>query len=425
MLTKEENALLTQTGPGAPAGDLMRRYWQPAALSEELPPGGPPVPIRLLSEDLVLFRDDQGRPGLLGIHCSHRGADLSYGRLEDGGIRCIYHGWLYDISGRCLEQPGEPAGSTFHERIRQPSYPCQERGGVIFTYMGPGEPPLLPNYEFLNAPAQQTLIYKYHQDCNYLQGNEGNLDPVHNNLLHHPNVNLAHVKQADNFVKFRGGRGAVPAGQTLEIEVEDFGIALCDITELDDDQKNIRTYDFVMPNLTCFPGRQGNGGYSVHWHVPIDDHQHWKYSWLFNRTKTLEEINADPAPELGPGYRILQNKENRFMQDRSTMSWASYSGLSDFPSQDSCAIVGMGPVQDRTEEHLAASDKVIVGMRLQLMKGVRDVQQGKDPQHVIRDPEKNSFPNLVVWRGVVPASFDWREVRRRVAEGKSVEGALT
>src|SRR5919198_3246800 len=130
MLTKEENDLLTRTGPGTPCGELLRRYWQPAALSEELPVGGAPIPIRLLGEDLVLFRDELGRPGLLGLHCAHRGADLSYGRLEDGGLRCLYHGWLYDIAGRCLEQPGEPPGSTFKDRVRQPAYPCQELAGV-------------------------------------------------------------------------------------------------------------------------------------------------------------------------------------------------------------------------------------------------------------------------------------------------------
>src|SRR5437763_5802059 len=152
VLTKEENDLLTQTGPGTPCGELQRRYWQPAALAEELPPGGAPLPIRLLGEDLVLFRDEEGKPGLLGVHCAHRGADLSYGRLEDGGLRCIYHGWLYDRTGRCLEQPGEPAGSTFHERIRHLAYPCREVGGIIFCYMGPGEPPLFPGYEFLSVP---------------------------------------------------------------------------------------------------------------------------------------------------------------------------------------------------------------------------------------------------------------------------------
>src|SRR5438309_3590171 len=175
MLTAQENELLTRIGPGTPGGDLIRRYWQPAALSEERSVNAP-LPIRLLGEDLVLFRDADGQPGLLAIHCSHRGADLSYGRLEDGGLRCIYHGWLYDRNGRCLEQPGEPAGSTFHERIHQTAYPCLERAGVIFAYLGPGEPPLLPDYEFLTVADENRFVSKLFSECNYLQGNEGNQD---------------------------------------------------------------------------------------------------------------------------------------------------------------------------------------------------------------------------------------------------------
>src|SRR5438093_8921255 len=168
MLPQQEQDILTQTGPETPCGNLMRRYWQPAALSEELPPGGAPLSIRLLGEDLVLFRDEQGRPGLLGLHCSHRGADLSYGRLEDGGLRCLYHGWLYDVEGRCLEQPGEPIGSTlrqaqgrpFAERIQHRAYPCIEQAGLILAYLGPGEPPLLPAYKFLTASTELSFATK-------------------------------------------------------------------------------------------------------------------------------------------------------------------------------------------------------------------------------------------------------------------------
>src|SRR6266542_2179994 len=167
-MIREQNELLTRVGPGTPGGELLRRYWTPAALSVELPPGGPPLAIRLLGEDLVLFRDESGQPGLLALHCSHRGADLSYGRLEDGGLRCLYHGWLYDAQGRCLEQPGEPAGSTFHERIRHPAYPCHEVAGVIFVYLGPAEPPLLHNYELFRVPAYHRWIHTYYHECNYL-----------------------------------------------------------------------------------------------------------------------------------------------------------------------------------------------------------------------------------------------------------------
>ena len=152
MLTSEENELLTRTGPGTSMGEVLRRYWQPVALAEEMPVGGDPRPVRLLGEDLVLFRDDHDRLGLLGLHCSHRGTDLSYGRVEDGGLRCLYHGWLFDIHGQCLEQPGEPAGCDFRKKIRHTAYPCAEVSGFILTYMGPGEPPLIPNYEIFAAP---------------------------------------------------------------------------------------------------------------------------------------------------------------------------------------------------------------------------------------------------------------------------------
>src|SRR5581483_2369220 len=152
MLTKEENDLLTRTGPGTPCGDFMRRYWQPVALAEELEPDGPPVAARLLGEDLVVYRDLQGRLGVLGRWCSHRGTDLRYGSVEEAGLRCGYHGWLYNHAGRCLEQPLEPPDSTLKDEIQHKAYPCQEHAGIIFAYLGPGEPPLMPSYEFFQVP---------------------------------------------------------------------------------------------------------------------------------------------------------------------------------------------------------------------------------------------------------------------------------
>ena len=198
MLSREENELLTRTGPGTAAGDLLRAYWQPAALSEELPAGGAPVPLRLMSEDLVLFRDDAGRPGLLGLHCSHRGADLSYGRIEDGGLRCLYHGWLYDVDGDCLDQPGEPEGSTFNEKVHHLAYPCAEVGGIIYAYMGRGEPPPMPAFEFITAPVESRSNAKVLVECNYLQGAEGNFDPTHLSFLHQSTTDDPESAQALN-----------------------------------------------------------------------------------------------------------------------------------------------------------------------------------------------------------------------------------
>lgn len=166
MLTQEENRLVTLTGPGTPGGALMRCYWHPVALADELARNRAPIPIRVLGEELVLFRDQRGRPGLLGLYCSHRGADLSYGRIEDGGLRCLYHGWLYDIDGRCMEQPAEPPESRYKNEIRHLAYPVNERAGLLFGYMGKNEPPLLPSYEFLNAPPAHLYLQKTYLEFN-------------------------------------------------------------------------------------------------------------------------------------------------------------------------------------------------------------------------------------------------------------------
>ena len=158
MLTKEQNDLITLTDAGTPGGELMRRYWQPVALSEELS-GDTPVPTRIFGEDLVLFRDPGGQPRLIGRYCPHRSVDLSYGRLDKGGLRCIYHGWLMSGDGRCLEQPGEPATSDYKDKIRHTAYPCHEAGGLILTYMGPGRPPRLPDFPFMTCPPEHGLCY--------------------------------------------------------------------------------------------------------------------------------------------------------------------------------------------------------------------------------------------------------------------------
>src|SRR5262245_6440616 len=228
MISAEENNLLTQIGPGTLCGNLLRRYWQPVALAEELPEGGAPLKVKILGEELVLFRDDQGRLGLIRLHCSHRGTDLSYGRIEDGGLRCLYHGWLYDVCGRVLEQPGEPGGGAHRQEIRHPAYPCQESGGIILAYMGPGEPPLLPNYEFLTAPKEYRTATKIFEACNYLQGNEGNIDPVHLSFLHQclDEAQIARrrmvpgSKSSDNTLL---GEDIMP---TIEVEITDFGLRI-------------------------------------------------------------------------------------------------------------------------------------------------------------------------------------------------------
>jgi phenylpropionate dioxygenase-like ring-hydroxylating dioxygenase large terminal subunit len=417
MLTTKENDLLTRTGPGTPAGELLRRYWQPAALAEEIPPGGAPVPLRLLGEDLVLFRDEEGRPGLLGLHCAHRGADLSYGRLEDGGLRCIYHGWLYDIQGRCLEQPGEPAGSTFHERIRQTAYPCVERSGAILAYMGPGEPPLFPNYQFLTVPDDHTFAIKLFSECNYLQGNEGNLDLIHLSLLHHLAARDASVNGAP--AEPVTGQGAAPHAEVVEAELMHYGLKVCKVWEMGP-ERHFYLGTYVIPSAFAFSGNVREAGYSLNWHVPIDDTHHWKFTFIHSTSQALDKDSTRRGRlSMTPYYRPLRNRENRFQQDRSTMD-QSYTGIGNvFQAHDLCVTEGAGPIEDRTQEHLAGADAPLVVARKLLMKGIKDIQEGLDPPNVIRDPARNQFPQVFACATTVPAETDWRAFFRQL-EGERV-----
>jgi phenylpropionate dioxygenase-like ring-hydroxylating dioxygenase large terminal subunit len=412
MISQEENQLLTQTDRGTPCGELIRRYWQPVALSAELPPGAAPLSVRVLGEDLVLFRDDQGRVGLLGLHCAHRGTDLSYGRIEDGGLRCLYHGWLYDIKGRCLEQPGEPGGGAHRGGIRQRAYPCIEKGGAIFTYMGPGEPPLFPNYDFLNASPDHLHTSKIFHECNYQQANEGNIDPVHLSYLHRFLEN--------RYEKYRGVRGADEshynlvarnAAPTIEVELLDLGVRIYTVRKLEADKVYLRVSYFILPNLSAFPGQTGGDGYSVNWHVPVDDTQHWKYTFVYSAEAPLKKdlVNRERS-ELGPDYKLIRNEANRFLQDREAMRTKTYAGMgTGFQAHDAFATASQGAIQDRGEEHLVSSDKAIVAARKLMEKAIKEVQEGKEPPHVIRSSAENRFPQILVISDMVPAGGDWKE----------------
>ncbi|HEY3115527.1 MAG TPA: Rieske 2Fe-2S domain-containing protein [Chloroflexota bacterium] len=444
MLSQEENDLLTRTGPGTPCGETLRRYWQPTALSEELPPDGPPLPVRLLGEDLVLFRDSLGRPGLLGIHCSHRGADLSYGRLEDGGLRGIYHGWLYDINGRCLEQPGEPAfrwtdsgagsspessgsaaqatGGSFREKIKHRAYPCTEKNGLILSYLGPGEPPLLPDYEFFSVPEAHASVSKMFSECNFLQGNEGNIDLLHTSFLHYMKRDLASLPEAERRAaqeryaepETLTGRGPSPGMERCEAQALPYGIRNAKIRTAGDGEEYVRLATFLLPNLTVIPGG------SINWHVPIDDTHHWRFGLNFNRERPINRRGSSWAP--APEYKPHPDGSNRYLQDRELMAEQSYSGIPQiyFVAQDLCATESAGPIQDRTQEHLVANDIAITAARTLLRKAIQDVQEGKDPPHVVRDPGLNHFPEIISSFGMLPRGVSWKDYcAQLVAEGRS------
>jgi phthalate 4,5-dioxygenase len=428
MLTKEEQDLLTRTGPGTPGGELLRRYWQPIALSKELPEDSAPLPVRLMSEDLVLFRDERGAIGLLGLHCPHRGADLSYGRLEDGGLRCLYHGWLFDRAGRCREQPGEPAGSTFHERVQQTAYETHESGGVIFAYLGPKPAPLFPNYEYFQVPDGHRWFHKYYHECNYLQGNEGNMDPVHPFFLHRflPGSEIARTRVSID------GRRSTPAYDTrvhaprVHAEEVAFGVRLDAFYDVDDEHMDVRTSQFVIPTSCAVSGGPvpPGDGYLMNWHVPIDDTHHWRFSMAFRRSQPLDPRHAvERASITDENFRFKQNLSNPFLQDRDEMQSDTYSGFGAiFVVGDAYATETAGAIQDRTTERLGAIDAGVALARRMLLRAIRDVQEGRDPPHVIRRPEDNHFPEMGVTEERMPAGTTWQEYRARRRQAPPTAG---
>jgi phenylpropionate dioxygenase-like ring-hydroxylating dioxygenase large terminal subunit len=407
-----EYDVLTRTNPGTPGGELLRRYWHPVALAEELPVGGAPLPLKVMGEELVLFRDDAGNPGLLGLHCSHRGADLSYGRVEDGGLRCIYHGWLYDRAGRCLEQPGEPAGSTFHQRIAHSAYPCVERADAIFAYLGPGEPPEFPNYAFLTVPNEHVFAIKLYHECNWLQGNEGNIDLLHLSFLHYVIEEPGRSSRNGPQPAGLNSRGAAPHREKTEAELTPYGLRVCKIRELSDEEKELYLCTYVVPAWYAFPGNvAGDHGYSLNWHVPIDDEHHWKYTFIHRGDRPLDKAKVRAGRQaMNPDYTSTRDGSNRYLQDRASMHVDAFCGMGYvFQAHDMCVTEGAGPIQDRSQEHLTIQDAPVVASRKLLLKGITDVQEGRDPLGVIRDPAQNRFPRLFTWTSaIVPIDTDWR-----------------
>ena len=416
MLSNERSEQLTHTGPSTPAGELLRRYWQPVAVSDELSPRDP-LPLKIMGEDLVLFRNSDGKPGMLARRCCHRGVDLSFGRVEDGGLRCVYHGWLFAPGGQCLEQPGEPDGSELYKSVRQRSYPCIEAGGIVFVYMGPGKPPLLPNLEIFSAKPAHRMALKLHQECNYLQANEGNLDPVHQSFLHgfrgsQEKSTAYQVREPVGGTKLTNH--ALYAQNTRpEIDIEDtrFGVRAFISRPLAGEGTFLKIYNFVMPNYSIVPGGAGADGYGVNWHVPIDDVSHWKFVIVFSRANPLdlESLRRSVIPEMESRYVAKRNKANRYLQDRSDMKDGWFTGMgSNFVDHDTFVTEMQGEIQDRTEETFATSDRIILRARKLMFDGLDDIRQGRDPQGVIRDDGKNWAPDLKVISEFFPKEEDWR-----------------
>lgn len=404
MVSKVENELLTRTSQGTAMGGLLRRYWVPALLAAEIPTAEcPPVQVRILGEELVAFRDSQGRIGLLDEHCSHRGTSLFYGRNEECGLRCIYHGWKYDVEGNVLDTPAEPADSRFKEKLRHPAYPTHEVGGMVFAYLGPTDrKPLFPNYEWTSLPVDQTYVTKSLLECNWLQGLEGEVDAAHTSFLHsqfgngNPDLTFTEVDRVPRY----------------EIETTDFGLRLAAHRAAGPDRTYTRVTTYILP-LSCgvavgSVNAQGAlDGHETHFYVPIDERHSWRYDFGFRRTNPITDRDRHRVVQIGPDYRRLRRPDNQYLQDRQLQRIEDFTGIDDFLNEDGCATESMGPIANRTREHLGNADAGVIALRQRLLEAVKLCSAGGDPPHAMIDPEANDYRHAV--STTVVTSGPWRE----------------
>ena len=397
MISAEQNDFITRVGPGTPAGGLLRRYWQPVALAEELAGPRPLKPVQLMGQHFVLFRDDQGALGMLDRDCPHRGADLAFGRLEDGGIRCAFHGWLFDAKGNCLETPAEPAGSKLCSRIRQSAYPVVEKSGIVFAYIGEGEPPAFPDFDCFVAPDSHTFAFKGLWECNWLQALEVGMDPAHASFLHRfyedEDTSESYGKQ------FRGASADSDLAITkvlreydrpdIEVQPAPFGMRLTTLRKLTDAQTHVRVTNVVFPQAFVIP--MSTEMTISQWHVPVDDtHCYW-YAIFTSFTGPVDKQQMREQRlqtiEL-PAYTSRKNKRNDYGYDVQEQLTQTYTGMgADINVHDQWACESMGPIQDRTREHLGTTDKGIIAFRRMLVKAI-EAQQAGEPFLMQPDAEQ-------------------------------------
>jgi phenylpropionate dioxygenase-like ring-hydroxylating dioxygenase large terminal subunit len=419
----EDNERLVRVGPGTPAGELFRRYWQPALLASEVPePDGAPVRLRLLGENLIAFRDTNGRVGLVDAFCPHRRAPLFFGRNEQCGIRCVYHGWKFDVDGNCVDMPSEPLGTQLKDEAKLLSYPTIEVGGIIWAYMGPKDQmPEPPNYEWLRAPATHRFVSKTFEACNYLQALEGGLDTAHSSFLHNNNLkNKDMLRTRDTAPK-------------LDVSLTEFGYSYVSTRRISDGQNYVRVYHYVMPfqqmrgNVTAREDKKEVKVKKLDGHiwVPIDDETTYVYNWAlgYDQQHPLEQDFMEAfesaygrgREDYIPGTFILnRNGANDYLIDRRIQKEETFSGIKGVNTQDFALQEGMGPICDRSKEFLGSSDKAIVTMRRLLLEATRVVESGKTPRGVA--PKTHS--SMRAHDKIIPSNQRWQDAFGAELEAK-------
>ena len=416
MVTREENDLLTQTDSDTPMGAVMRRYWMPALMSIELPePDGAPVRVRLLGESLVAFRDTEGRIGLLDEFCAHRQASLFLGRNEECGLRCVFHGWKYDVEGNCLDMMNEPPESDYKSRIHLTAYPTIEQGGVIWAYMGDKDKkPVPPNFEWTQVPETHRRVSKVRQECNWLQALEGGIDTAHAPILHRlitTDTTKAGIGSKTDFVT-----GSVP---TVEVDLTDYGYRYAGIRSLGEKGDFVRAYQYIMPfhqmrpRPTDYRGGPPRPNIAGHMWVPMDDGNCMVYNWIYSYGEEpitdeewleIEQIYGRGTQHVLPDYRTVGNRDNDWLIDRQVQKTETFSGIEGINAQDVAVQESMGRIVDRTKENRSPSDRAIVATRRLLLQAARTVADGGDPPGT-----GTSYYRARAVEKILPTDVSWRD----------------
>lgn len=418
MLRAEENEILTRVGPGTLMGQLLRRYWTPACLTAEIPePGGAPARVRLLGENLVAFRDTRGRIGLVQENCPHRGASLYFGRNEDAAIRCVYHGWAFDTDGRCVDMPSEPV--PFCDKVKMRAYPTHESGGIVWTYMGPRET-MTPFRDFGTDEVDNSefIAAKQHTTCNWVQSMEGNIDTAHISHLHQ-------FDQIDDIPDDGSDKPGYPSNamswkfwrhdRAPRLEIDDtwYGYRYAGIRTTPNGHTHVRITAYALPYSTMvasIPFSSGQGMF-----VPIDDENCWRYILMPKNRRNPRNLGGENLFAVAPfstpitgGRRNgitprLYTADNDYQVNRDYQQHGIFSGVSDFVSQDLMVTESMGPIYDRTEEHLGSTDKAISRMRHILISAAKGLANGKEPPAT-----RGDFRSIRGAEKILEPDEDWR-----------------
>jgi phthalate 4,5-dioxygenase len=413
MLSLDENERLCRVGPGTPMGRLMRSYWQPALLSEDVPErAGAPIRITLLGESLIAFRDTDGKVGLVDAFCPHRRAPMFFGRNEECGLRCVYHGWKFDRTGACVDMPSEPADSLFKTKVAIKAYPTWEGGGIVWAYLGPADAiPGAPDFELVRTSPDHRNVTMFVEHCNYLQVLEGGLDSVHTTFLHNNDIS--------DTSPLRSSR----CDETFE--TTDWGLHGAAIHELPGGASFVRTFDFVMPQHSIRPRiSKRDGGpepiptISGQIFVPLDDHSCALYNYFYSADPsiplTAEFIAGRNAmygrapDDLAAPHLPKRTMANDYLIDRKLQKTRSYTGIAGMNMQDVAVQEGMGAIVDRSHEHLAYSDRIIIALRKLLFEGIDDVEAGRRPRGV----EPAAYRRVRAADIVMPSDADWQSLLR-------------